>query len=108
MIAAHLGVVDEDQINNMSYIFFEDVLTELGYKLNFEAIANYAGNSFMEKSWDMIQDSNPLNIGDGNSKTKRSSQQALAGFLSTARVATPEDLSKYKAIKESAVNNEKA
>ena len=29
MIAAHLGVVDEEQINSMSFVFFDDVLTEL-------------------------------------------------------------------------------
>ena len=63
MIAAHLGVVDEEQINDMSYVFFDDVLMELGYKLNFEAIANYAGNAFCEKSWDMIQKSNKITIG---------------------------------------------
>ena len=33
MIAAHLGIVDEEQINNMSFVFFDDVLTELGYNL---------------------------------------------------------------------------
>ena len=55
MIAAHLGVVDEEQINNMSYVFFDVVLRELGYKLNFEAVVNYAGNAFCEKSWDMIE-----------------------------------------------------
>jgi len=28
MIAAHLGVVDEERINDMSYVFFDDVLRE--------------------------------------------------------------------------------
>lgn len=49
MIAAHLGVVDEEQINNMSFVFFDDVLMELGYKLTYEAISNYAGNAFCQK-----------------------------------------------------------
>lgn len=61
MIAVHLGIIDEEQINNMSYIFFEDILEELGHKLNYDAVVNFAGNSFCEKSWDMIQESNPMN-----------------------------------------------
>jgi len=99
MIAAHLGVIDEEKINDMSYIFFEDVLTELGYKLNFEAIANYAGNSFVEKSWEMIQDSNPMMInGDGKAgnRMSRSSQQAMMSFFGDARVATAEELAAFK------------
>ena len=49
LVAVHLGIVDEEQINNMSYIFFEDVLAELGHKLSYDAIVNYAGNSFCKK-----------------------------------------------------------
>lgn len=77
MLAAHLGVVDEERINNMSYVFFDDVLRELGYRLNFEAIVNYAGNSFCEKSWDMIQKSNPFNVAD-----LRDSSHVLTGLAS--------------------------
>lgn len=84
MIAAHLGVVDEGQIDNMSYVFFDDVLTELGYKINFEAIANYAGNGFCEKSWEMIEKSNPFNlkdIRDGNQ-----TMNSLAGFFGKSKI----------------------
>ena len=88
LIATHLGVVDEEQIDNMSYIFFSDVLEELGHKLNFEAIANYAGNSFVEKSWDMIMDSNPMMIGDGTHMSNRQAK-SFADFFSRARVVTP-------------------
>lgn len=85
MIAAHLGVVDESQINDMSYVFFDDVLTELGYKLNFEAISNYAGNSFCAKSWDMITTSNPFNVA---AETRSASQAMgnLASFLSGSKI----------------------
>lgn len=61
LVAVHLGVIDEEQIDNMSYVFFEDILTELGHKLTYDAIVNYAGNSFCEKSWDMITKHNPFN-----------------------------------------------
>ena len=64
LVAVHLGVIDEEQINNMSYVFFDDILTELGHKLTYDAIVNYAGNSFCEKSWDMITKHNPFNISE--------------------------------------------
>lgn len=85
MIATHLGVVDEEQINEMSYVFFNDVLEELGHKLNYDAIVNYAGNSFAEKSWDMITDSNPFNVGS-NKKMSNSQAKTFADFFSRARV----------------------
>ena len=69
----------------MSYLLFEDVLLELGHKLNFEAVANYAGNSFVEKSWDMIMDSNPMNIGEGNHMSSRQKSD-MAAFFGNARV----------------------
>ena len=88
MIATHLGVVDEEQINEMSYVFFSNVLEELGHKLNYDAIVNYAGNSFVEKSWDMIMDSNPMNI-DENRHMSSSSARTFADFFSKARVVAP-------------------
>ena len=90
MVATHLGVIDEEQINNMSYIFFEDILEELGNKLNFDAIVNYAGNSFVEKSWDMIMDSNPMNVGDGKHLSSKAKND-MAAFFGNARVATGKD-----------------
>lgn len=85
LIATHLGVVDEEQINNMSYLFFEDVLAELGHKLSYDAIVNYAGNSFVEKSWDMIMDSNPMLVGDGKHMSGKQKNDMLA-FFGNARV----------------------
>lgn len=82
MIAAHLGVVDENQINDMSFVFFDDVLTELGYKLNFEAVAHYAGNSFCEHSWDMIEKSNPFNVAQPGTQAMGN----LASFFSGSKI----------------------
>lgn len=82
MIAAHLGVVDEEQINDMSCVFFDDVLMELGYKLNFEAIANYAGNAFCEKSWDMIERSNAFNV----MEQKTQAMTNLASFFGSSKI----------------------
>lgn len=100
MIATHLGVIDEEQINNMSYVFFENVLAELGRKLNYDAVVNYAGNGFVEKSWDMIMDSNPMMINENGRSSRMNGE--LVNFLGNARIATPADLEKMKGIKENA------
>lgn len=51
----------------MSYNLFQDILKELNYKLNYDAVVNFAGNSFCEKAWDMIQEGNPMLIKEGQS-----------------------------------------
>ena len=82
-------------INNMSYVFFSDVLEELGHKLNYDAVVNYAGNSFVEKSWDMIMDSNPFNVGDG--KMSNSQAKTFADFFGKAKIIPKGSLSIPKA-----------
>lgn len=82
LIAAHLGEVDENRINNMSYVFFEDVLMELGHKLNYDAVVNYAGNSFCEKSWEMITESNPFHV----KEQKTEALGKLAGFFAGSKI----------------------
>lgn len=97
LVATYLGVVDEEQINNMSNLFFESVLEQLGHRLSYEAVVNYAGNSFCKDSWDMIMDTNPLTM-DENGRGSRQ-QKTFADFLGGARVATASDLEKMKGIK---------
>lgn len=58
----YLGEVDERKINRMSYVFFESVLTSIGRRLNYDAVVNYAGNSYFEKSWEVISENNPMNL----------------------------------------------
>lgn len=80
----------------MSLIFFEDVLEELNKKLNYDAIVNYAGNSFCNKSWDMIQESHPF------STNEKTGTNAVAAFFENATVITkgtkvnPEDIGPMK------------
>lgn len=52
--------MDERAIDEMSLLFFESVLTELGKKLNYDAVVNYAGNSFAKDAWKMIENAYPL------------------------------------------------
>lgn len=93
-MATHLGVVDEEKINNMSYQLFEAILTELGRKLSYDAVINYAGNSFCKDSWEMIQDANPMMIDENGKGSKQ--QKTWADFLGGARIATKEDLARMK------------
>lgn len=86
MIAVHLGVVNEDDINNMSYLFFEDVLESLGHKLSYDAVVNYAGNSFAKDSWDMIQDANPFNAIKGEHGKKSKALHGIAELFKNAKV----------------------
>lgn len=60
MIAAHLGIVKEDEINEMSIPFFNDVLAALGRRLNYESISNLYGNSFCKDASKYIQEAYPL------------------------------------------------
>ena len=64
----------------MSMLFFEDVLMELGKKLNYDAVVNYAGNSFCEKSWNMIQESNPMNV------DRKTGMSSIAAFFENATI----------------------
>lgn len=68
----------------MSYLFFENVIEELGHKLVYDAVVNYAGNSFCENSWDMISENNPMSILDAGHMTKE--QKDLMRFLEGADV----------------------
>lgn len=97
LIAVHLGIVDEKAIDNMSMLFFEDVLEELGKKLNYDAIVNYAGNSFASDSWKMIQEAYPLGAG------KKTGSASIAAFFENATVVVrgsknvnPEDIGPVK------------
>ena len=94
-MAVHLGIVDEEQINNMSYIFFEDVLKELGHKLTYDAVVNYAGNSFCEKSWDMITEHNPFKAEE---PSMDAGLQGIANMFNKAsvKIGKPEQIKNMK------------
>lgn len=70
----------------MSFLFFEDVLEHLGKKLTYDAVVNYAGNSFCEKSWEMISEHNPMAASQSTSKGKK----LLEGLtISNIKIAKP-------------------
>ena len=61
----------------------EEVVRRDEDKLHFEAIANYAGNAFCEKSWDMITKSNPFNIAEANGGRAMSN---IASFFGRSKI----------------------
>jgi len=83
-VAANLGIINEDEINNMSIIFFEDVFEALGRTLTYDAVVNYAGNSFCKDSWEMISEHHPMN------KPKNSGKglDQLANVLGGVKIRT--------------------
>ena len=52
----------------------------------YDAIVNYAGNSFCDKSWDMITKNNPFNISTDSDGKGNSALKTLASFFSTSDV----------------------
>lgn len=81
----HLGVADEEQINNMSYVLFEHILERLGQKMMYDAVVNYAGNSFCEKSWELIMENYPMTKHDG--EKAQAGGGALKGLSGIAKLA---------------------
>lgn len=88
-MATHLGVVDEEAINNMSIVFFEAVLAELGHKLMYDAVVNFAGNAFCEKSWEIIMDHYPMDPKTGGGGA-HSGLSGIAKFVSKGNVKVME------------------
>ena len=70
----------------MAYIFFESILRELGHKLTYDAVVNYAGNSFCEKSWDMIAEHNPFHVNEVSSGGNTKAMNTLAGLINGANI----------------------
>ena len=59
-MAAYLGCPEEERILSMSMPFFDKVLEYIGKYVRYEAMANYAGNSFFKDSFEIIRDQFPL------------------------------------------------
>ena len=68
-VAAHLGEVDENKINDMTYVWFNMVLEALGKRINYESISNIYGNSFAKDSAKIVQSANPLVKNGGKTNT---------------------------------------
>ena len=94
----HLGIADENLINEMSMVFFDDIIEELGHKLIYDAVVNYAGNSFFEKSWDMISEHNPFTVAEDEANGSSSRAKALANFFNNANIQIIEPEKSYSEV----------
>lgn len=81
-MAANLGIVDEEAINNMSYIWFTMVLEALGRRLDYESVSNLYGNSFAKDAAKIISGANPLL----KAGAKKSSAEGLLGLIGKTKV----------------------
>lgn len=65
----------------MSIPFFNDVMKTLGKRVNYDAVVNYAGNSFAKDSWKLIQEASPF------AKEKKQSSGFMS-MLNSAKIMT--------------------
>ena len=89
-VAAHLGEVDEEKIDNMSYVWFNNVLKALGKRIAFESISNLYGNSFAKDANKYIQEANPLN-GKNGKHAGNGGVDALTGKISVVKLDKSKD-----------------
>ena len=68
----------------MSIIFFDDVFEAIGKRLTYDAISNYAGNSFCKDSWEMIAQHHPMT----KSKSESKGISQLADVLGGVKIRT--------------------
>jgi len=86
--------VDEEKINNMSYIWFQSVLAALGKRISFESISNLYGNSFAKDSAKIVQAANPL-LKDGGK-----SGSSITGLAGQIKIIKAKDKDTAKAAVE--------
>lgn len=94
-MAANLGIVDEEAINNMSYVWFTMVLEALGRRLDYESVSNLYGNSFAKDAAKIVSGANPL-MKPG---TSRGAKDGFLGLVGKTKVISA-GVNKKAAIKE--------
>lgn len=63
---------------------FDDILKELRYKINYDAVVNYAGNSYVPDAWELISKYNPFAVEEGMNEGQ--GMGGLAKFLSANKI----------------------
>ena len=69
--------MEEDKINDMTYIWFNLVLEALGKRINYDSISNILGNAFAKDAGKLVQAAHPLLKSGGGS----SNIMALGGKI---------------------------
>ena len=60
MVALYLHVLPDEVRDKMSYVDYQDMIKEIGIKINYESISNVLGNSYADAG-EMVSSANPLN-----------------------------------------------
>jgi len=61
LIAINCGYL-EDDIDNITFLFYKDLIQEIGIKLNYDSISHILANPYIEKSSEIVSNYNPFNI----------------------------------------------
>ena len=62
MVALYLHVLPDEVREKMSYIDYQDIIREIGVKLNYESICHLLGNSYAENAGEAISEASPFNV----------------------------------------------
>lgn len=83
MISLYTGEISEEKLLDISYVFYSDLIKELGLMLNYQATSTLMANPYAgEEGSEIIFNTNPLNYKD-NEKPKRLTMGAIkaAGLI---------------------------
>lgn len=61
LIAINCGY-KEDDIDNITFLFYKDLMQEIGIKLNYDSISHILANPYAEKSSEIVNNCNPFNV----------------------------------------------
>lgn len=88
MICAYTGYVSEDQLMEMSYTMYTNILREIAERQQYEAMANLYGNGMAQNVQETIENANPLKAlrGNGSGKAKRLTRGDLEQLQGVKRV----------------------
>lgn len=88
MICAYTGFVPEEELLNMSYVMYTNILSEITRKQQYEAVTNLYGNSFVSDAFEKVEKYNPLSdlTGGGSEKPQRLTREAIEALKGINRV----------------------
>jgi hypothetical protein len=86
MIFTHVGGLTEEQILDMTYILYKDVLNELAIKFNYDCVVHILANPYAKDSNKIIDGSNPFNV---STKKKNKSQKLTLKDLADIGLDVP-------------------
>ena len=81
MIATHLHVLP-DEVREMTYIDYNDIVNEIGIKINYESISNLLGNGYVSGAGKIVNDASPFNFKEeSQKKPQRMTKEMAMAFM---------------------------